>query len=99
MVDVTSGDVYCDVCTHKIGNYLNDDYYKLIATKYCPVCRELIRGNQLREAQRARRRRQKQNKKEMKQTISEFEKRTKLLVQQNNLLQEQIEQLKQEGRR
>ena len=99
MVNEITGEVTCEVCGKALGNYLNDDYYKLIATKYCPACRELIRGNQLREAQRARRRRIKQKRKEQGETISEFEKMTQLLVRQNQLLQEQVDKLKQEGRR
>lgn len=99
MVNEHTGEVTCEVCGTLLGNYLNENFYQLIATKYCPACRELIRGNQLREAQRARRRRQKQKRKEQGQTISEFEKMTRLLVQQNKLLQEQIDELKQEGRR
>lgn len=37
------GDVKCKICGRYLGNYLNDDYYKLIRMKYCPDCRAEVR--------------------------------------------------------
>jgi uncharacterized Zn finger protein (UPF0148 family) len=93
-----TGEVYCDVCKAYLGNYLDDNFYQLIRQKYCPSCKKLIYSGQHREAERARRRRRKAERKQQAETISEFERMTQLLVEQNKLLQEQIEKLKQEER-
>lgn len=98
MLNEHSGEVYCDVCGAEIGNYLNDNYYQLIRQKYCPECKKIIYSMQHREAERARRRRRKAERKQQSETIREFESMTRLLVEQNKLLQEQVEKLKQEGR-
>ena len=99
MLDTETGNVYCDYCGDEIGNYLTDDFFRLIRQKYCKDCKAKIYAGQHREAERARRRRQKYMKKEQSNQIKEFTKMTALLVEQNKLLQEQIEQLKREGRR
>ena len=99
MLDTETGNVYCDYCGDKIGNYLTEDFFRLIRQKYCKECKAKIYAGQHREAERARRRRQKYLKKEQSNQIKEFTKMTALLIEQNKLLQEQVERLKQEGRR
>lgn len=99
VVDVTSGDVYCDVCGHKIGNYLEGDYFKLIATKYCPVHAGLMKAQTRRDATKAWRKRRKIERKEQKKTIDEFIVVTSNLIEYSKVLEDQIERLKREGRR
>ncbi len=99
MLNEHTGEVTCEVCGKTLGNYLNEDFYKLITTKYCPSCRELIRKNQLREYQRAWRRRRKQERKEQAQTISEFTKMTAALIEKTKLIEEENAKLKAELRR
>lgn len=98
MLDEYTGDVFCDVCGDKIGNYLTGNFYQLIRKKYCDNCKDVIYAGQHREAVRASRRRRKAERKEQGKQIQEFTRMTSLLVEQNKLLQEQIEKLKREAR-
>ena len=99
MLNEHNGDVYCDICGEKIGNYLTDNFYQLIRQKYCPECKKLIYTTQHREAERARRRRRKQERKEQAQTISEFTKMTAALIEMTKLIEEENAKLKAELRR
>jgi hypothetical protein len=99
VLDEHTGEVTCDVCGRLIGNYLDERYYELITTKYCPDCRKLVRGNQLREAQRAWRRRRKKERKEQAKTIEELTRMTAALIEKTKLIEEENERLKAELRR
>lgn len=99
MLNEQTGKVTCDICGKYLGNYLTGDYFKLIRLKYCPGCKELIKRQQLNAAQKARRRRLKQERKTQATAIDELAKINVLLREQTKLLQEQVERLKQEGRR
>ena len=84
-----TGEVTCDKCGVYIGNYLTDDYYRLIKVKYCPKCKTEVRKENQRIYKHDRRFYQKQAHKELKKQI-------KLLTEQNSLLVKQIIDLKNE---
>ncbi len=67
MIDYNSGIVICDRCGEYLGNYLNDDYFKLIRQKYCPECAAAVDRDQHRLARRARRSKERELKKQLKE--------------------------------
>lgn len=88
MYDAKSGNVICDRCGSFIGNINGDgNFFALIRTKYCPACKEPVRRDQSRLAQKAKRQRDKQARKLT-------DERLKLLAEENNLLREQIKNLR-----
>jgi hypothetical protein len=88
MYDAKSGNVICDRCGSFIGNINGDgNFFALIRTKYCPTCKEPIRRDQNRLAQRAKRSRDKQVRKLKDEQL-------KLLTEENDLLREQIKNLR-----
>lgn len=99
MLDTETGNVYCDYCGDKIGNYLTDDYFRLIRQKYCKDCKAKIYAGQHREAERARRRRQRYMKKEQGKQIQELTRMTAALIEKTKLIEEENAKLKAELRR
>lgn len=99
MLNEITGEVTCDICGVRIGNYLNDHFFELIPAKYCPECGKAVRRNQLNEAQRRRRRRLKQEHKAQTTVIDELTRMIENLKEQNKLLEENVTRLKEEGRR
>lgn len=41
-IDYDTGNVTCNVCGALIGNYLLNDFHKLIRTKYCKDCKKSV---------------------------------------------------------
>lgn len=72
MIDYNSGLVCCDRCGVILGNYLNDDYFRLIRLKYCPACKSQVVRDQHRTAKQAR--------------AAATRRRRKLIEEQNELL-------------
>lgn len=99
MLNEHTGEVTCDICGKRLGNYLNDHFFELISTKYCPECGKAVRRNQLNVAQKRRRRRIKQERKEQGTMIDELTRMNILLREQNKLLEENVTRLKEEDRR
>jgi endogenous inhibitor of DNA gyrase (YacG/DUF329 family) len=88
MYNPKTGEVRCSICGTEIGNINGDgNFFALIRTKYCPTCKEPIRRDQNRLAQRAKRSRDKQVRKLKDEQL-------KLLTEENNLLREQIKELR-----
>lgn len=88
MFNPKTGEVRCSICGTSIGNINGDgNYFALIRTKYCPACKEPVRRDQNRLAQKAKRQRDKQARKLT-------DERLKLLAEENNLLREQIKELR-----
>lgn len=88
MFNPKTGEVRCSICGTSIGNINGDgNYFALIRTKYCPACKEPVRRDQNRLAQKAKRQRDKQARKLT-------DERLKLLAEENNLLREQIKNLR-----
>ena len=88
MFDPKTGEVRCSICGTSIGNINGDgNYFALIRTKYCPACKEPVRRDQNRLAQKAKRLRDKQARKLT-------DERLRLLVEENNLLRKQIKELR-----
>ena len=98
MVNTVTGEVRCEVCGKLLGNYLAEDFFRLIRTKYCPECFTLIRKEQLNAAQRARRRRLKNLTKKQDTVIQEMEQMNLLLREQIKLLQDENARLNKEAR-
>ena len=91
MYDARSGNVLCDRCGSLIGNINGDgNYFALIRTKYCPVCKEPIRREQKRLVNQANRRKKRQARKLVKE-------QNDLLKQENKLLREQIRNLRRKS--
>lgn len=92
MYDAKSGNVICDRCGSFIGNINGDgNFFALIRTKYCPVCKEPVRRDQNRLAQQAKRHRERQARKLVKE-------QNDLLKQENELLREQIRNLRRKSK-
>ena len=88
MFNPKTGEVRCSICGTSIGNINGDgNYFALIRTKYCPACKEPVRRDQNRLAQKAKRQRD-------KQARILTDERLKLLAEENNLLREQIKNLR-----
>lgn len=87
---VREGNVSCVICGTYLGNYLTGDYYSLIRTKYCPVCKDQVRRQQKRVWQHDRRHCDKLTRKAEKDQLQ-------LLKQENELLRERIRKLKEES--
>ena len=92
MLNTVTGEVRCDICGTELGNYLENDFYKLIRTKYCPQCFALVRKEQLNAAQRARRKRIKLACKTQEQNINELMKMTFIRKEEehNSEVEEQV---------
>lgn len=65
MKDYETGVVTCDRCGEYLGNYLNDDYFKLIKLKYCPRCKISADNERKRLWKRERNAKEKQEKKDL----------------------------------
>lgn len=88
MYNPSTGNVTCSRCGALIGNIDSDkNYFALITTKWCPVCKVAARKESLRMAQKAWRKRKKENQKLTK-------KRDKLLEEENEKLRQQIAELR-----
>lgn len=96
MLNTITGEVRCDICGMELGNYLENDFYRLIRIKYCPQCFALIRKDQLNAAQRARRKRIRLANKTQEQNINELMKMTVLLKEQVKILEDKNAQLRKE---
>lgn len=91
MYNADSGEVVCDRCGFLIGNINGDgNFYSLIRTMYCDECKEPVRRESHRLAQRAYRKRKKLEKKAEKTKLQ-------LLTEENELLRNKIIQLREEG--
>lgn len=88
MYNPSTGNVTCSRCGALIGNIDGGkNYFALIATKWCPTCKEPARKESLRMAQKAWRKRKKENQKLTK-------KRDELLKEENEKLRQQIAELR-----
>lgn len=87
MKNYETGAVTCDRCGEYLGNYLNDDYYKLIKLKYCPRCKISADNERKRLWKRERNLKEKQEKKDLKTTNQK-------LKEENEKLRQQIAELR-----
>ena len=81
-----TGEVKCQRCGEYLGNYLTDDYYRLITTKYCPVCREIVNRENKRRWKQEKSRKAREEREKMK---SDYEK----VCVENEILREKIKKL------
>lgn len=85
MIDYQTGRVTCDRCGEYLGNYLNDDYFKLIRQKYCPLCRTAADREQHRLAKRARAHHDRERKKLQAEQLE-------LLKKENEILRRKVKE-------
>lgn len=76
------GDVNCNRCGQYLGNYMNDDYFKLIKLKYCPQCKEAADVERKRLWQREHRINQKKETENLKKYSQELQIENEKLRQQ-----------------
>ena len=79
MIDYTSGRVTCDRCGEYLGNYLNDNYFKLIRQKYCLICAAAVDREQHRLAKRARAQHDRQRRKLQAEQLELLKKENEIL--------------------
>ncbi len=91
-MDYESGKVTCARCGAYLGNYNTDDYFKLIAMKYCPVCREIVNRENKRRWKREKAKKTRQEREKLK---SDYEK----ICRENEILRTKILELEIEIRR
>ena len=85
-MDFESGKVTCQRCGQYLGNYLTDDYFRLITTKYCPVCREIVNRENKRRWKHEKSRKARQEREKLK---SDYEK----VCRENEILRAKIREL------
>lgn len=78
--------VKCQICGIVLGDYMSDNYFKLIRMKYCPQCKVLVDRQRKREWERKRRREKREEQKERETQLD-------LLKRENKLLRDSIKRL------
>lgn len=83
------GERYCQKCGKYLGNYMIDNYYKLLRQKYCPTCAAEVKSDQTAESLRKIRR-------QKREELELMREQNQLLKQENELLRKRIAELRGE---
>lgn len=79
--------VKCKICGKVLGDYMTDDYFRLIKLKYCPECKIIMDRQRKRDFERKRRREKKEEQKEKETQLD-------MLKRENQLLRTALKKLK-----